>query len=666
MKLLYIYFQYSALRKKVFRNGIELNFDAEIRFKFENDRLKQTNPLSKLPTGFFSVLPENAEQPVVDSISVIAGGNGVGKTSIVEVLKDIKEENLNISSFTRYIVVYRKHGDEVCLCDSNIPGLCIDSRIVKQDTSRNHFPDNGIRGIPLIYITPHFTPYPVADQVDYTNSFFDLSTSGIMKRVNERYYNPYAEEIRAIHFQDPIAAYRTEQTKWMLSFVSAIRNLPPTKWWPKKYQENGFIKCEPSGIRISISKVVFQKLESKVGLTDALDILEKIKSSGTRFFVNVFYAYAGLYLIDNHGTEHLLDGDLQHGSDYDRNMKQAMSAVLQYGKDLKSLCMGHQDLDESVIKVFFENAENYPTSTHAVEARAFFRSLDNLLKLIPANDIRNAVVTGSSVVSRVIIADYNSEYLQTILSLVDLHFKCKSILPFLDFDTEPRMSSGERCFFDTWGRLYHHFRESVDFTNQYRNGGIEFDINNHNTWPKETGSINRDYIVFFDEAETTIHPDWQRRIVSWTIWFFEAFAPWVHPHIMFATHSPILLSDVPIGNVVLMKKASNNREAIEINEDRRNTFASNIFDLYSDSFFMEHGTMGAFAESKVNELLEKLNLSGDKVSKHIVAGELENDLKLSMLIGDPFISRLIWRRLDALSEDDGDSDFRKALKQMGD
>jgi len=632
----------------------------------EGDRLKQIDPLSKLPTGFFSVLPENAEQPVVDSISVIAGGNGVGKTSIVEVLKDIKEENPNISSFTRYIVVYRKHGDEACLCDSNIPGLCIDSRFVKQDTSRNCFPDNGIRSIPLIYITPHFTPYLVVDPVDYINSFFDLSTFAIMKRVNERYYNPSAEELRTINFQDPIAAYRTDQTQWMLSFIAATRNLPPTKRLPQKYQEDSFIKCEPCGIRVSISKVAFQKLESKVGLKDALDILEKMKTSGTRFFVNVFYAYVGLYLIDNHDAEHLLECDLQYGSDYDRKMKQSMSAVLQYGKDLRSLCMERQDLDESVIKVFFENAENYPTSTHAVEAREFFRSLDNLLKLIPANDIRNAMAIGSSDVSRVISVDYNSGYLQTILSLVDLHFKCKSILPFLDFDTEPRMSSGERSFFDTWGRLYHHFRESVDFTNQYRNGGVGFDINNHNTWPKETGSIHKDYIIFFDEAETTMHPDWQRRIVSWTIWFFEAFVPWVHPHIIFATHSPILLSDVPVGNVVLMKKVNSNSETIEINGDRRNTFASNVFDLYRDSFFMEHGTMGAFAESKVNELLQKFNLSGDRGTKHIVAGELENDLKLSMLIGDPFISRLIWRRIDALVEDDGDSNLKKALKQNGD
>ena len=33
-------------------------------------------------------------------------------------------------------------------------------------------------------------------------------------------------------------------------------------------------------------------------------------------------------------------------------------------------------------------------------------------------------------------------------------------------------------------------------------------------------------------------------------------------------------------------------------------------------------------------------------------------------MGDPFISRLIWRRLDALVDDDGDSNCSKELDQI--
>ena len=133
---------------------------------------------------------------------------------------------------------------------------------------------------------------------------------------------------------------------------------------------------------------------------------------------------------------------------------------------------------------------------------------------------------------------------------------------------------------------------------------------------------------------------------------------------IFSTHSPILLSDIPTGNVVFLRE-ENGRIAVNNGKDRR-TFASNIFDLYRDSFFMEQGTMGAFAASKVNALLQKFRLPGEKDVRHIEPDELKDDLKLAMLIGDPFISRLIWRRLDALVEDDGDSNFGKELNQMRD
>ena len=79
---------------------------------------------------------------------------------------------------------------------------------------------------------------------------------------------------------------------------------------------------------------------------------------------------------------------------------------------------------------------------------------------------------------------------------------------------------------------------------------------------------------------------------------------------------------------------------------------------------MENGTMGAFAASKVNALLQKFRSSGDKGGKHIEPDELKDDLKMAMLIGDPFISRLIWRRLDALVDDDGDSNCSKELDQI--
>ena len=237
----------------------------------------------------------------------------------------------------------------------------------------------------------------------------------------------------------------------------------------------------------------------------------------------------------------------------------------------------------------------------------------------------------------------SQESFERLLKLVDLHFRAKAIVPFLDFDTEPRMSAGERAFFDTWGRLYHHFLESIEVRTSTQEG-TNLDLSAPRNWPERKNAI-----VFFDEAETTMHPEWQRRIVQRTIWFFEAFAPWVHPHLIFATHSPILLSDVPAGNVVLLERENDQNVVRPIDETK--AFASNIFDLYRNSFFLKSGcTMGAFAASKVNPLLKKFDPGEPKINKQ----ELNDVLSLAKMIGDPFISGWIWRRLDALVDDDGD------------
>ena len=69
--------------------------------------------------------------------------------------------------------------------------------------------------------------------------------------------------------------------------------------------------------------------------------------------------------------------------------------------------------------------------------------------------------------------------------------------------------------------------------------------------------------------------------------------------------------------------------------------------------------MGAFAMSKVDALLKKLNEHWTIADEE----ELDNVLQLAKLIDDPFISQVIWKRLDAIVGDDGDSNF---IKQMED
>ena len=340
----------------------------------------------------------------------------------------------------------------------------------------------------------------------------------------------------------------------------------------------------------------------------------------------------GLYINDNDKT--IVSSPMENEID----IKDAWNKFCEYENDLTDLFSGELPPKKEDILRFLGNQKDYPQKDYVNAVRSFFKKLGEILDLIPQQELDNASLTGGMVLDM-----KSQESFERLLKLVDLHFWAKAIVPFLEFDTAPRMSAGERAFFDTWGRLYHHFLESIEVRTSPQEGA-NLEPSDSQNWPGR-----KDAIIFFDEAETTMHPEWQRQIVRRTIWFFEAFAPWIHPHLIFATHSPILLSDVPPGNVVLLERKDDRSEVCPL--DKTKAFASNIFDLYRDSFFLKSGcTMGAFAESKVNALLEKLQPRKSKIDRR----ELDGILSLAKMIGDPFISRLIWRRLDALIDDDGD------------
>ena len=480
-------------------------------------------------------------------------------------------------------------------------------------------------------MTPHFTPYALVDTPGYPHSFSDLSTIGLLKAVNENVYNPQAKDMGDIQRLDPIGPYQTEQTKWTLSFVRAEQELPPEKKLPpeEKLRDEEAGEHEPifkpMGIRVSLSKVVVQKLRSKNTADGVKRILKYIQLVDGDFFEKVFYAYAGLYVNDHNSaaSTQLIDKN-------DAEQCHAWERCWEYEKDLTDLFSGEFPPKKQDILRFLGNQKEYQQIDYVNAVRFFFQQLDDTLKLVSTEELDNAAVT-----CNIMLDTKSPEVFGNLLELVDLHFKAKAIVPFLDFDTVPRMSAGERAFFDTWGRLYHHFLESIEVRTSPQEGANLDPSDSHN-WPGM-----KDAIIFFDEAETTMHPEWQRRIVQRTIWFFEAFAPWVHPHLIFATHSPILLSDVPTGNVVLLDKGKVKNEE----EFKPFGFGANIYDLYRHSFFLKNGAVGLFARKKIDDVVSKIyNLlepSKESKKKTRVKFDCDEADKISNLVADPVVRKYL-------------------------
>lgn len=146
------------------------------------------------------------------------------------------------------------------------------------------------------------------------------------------------------------------------------------------------------------------------------------------------------------------------------------------------------------------------------------------------------------------------------------------------------------------------------------------------------GSVN----LIFDEIELYFHPEFQRTFLFDLLGYIQKSGiNLLGLNIMFITHSPFILSDIPKDNILFLEKKQGERYAepvtIEIN-----TFAANIHELLAGGFFMDH-TKGAIASQKIEELVEFhsdiKNAIGDK--------KKTKDLKLQYAKKQMYFNRMV-------------------------
>lgn len=146
------------------------------------------------------------------------------------------------------------------------------------------------------------------------------------------------------------------------------------------------------------------------------------------------------------------------------------------------------------------------------------------------------------------------------------------------------LSSGEKQLLNNFGALIYHLRNIdsvIDKKRSYEN-------------------VN----VIFEEIELYFHPEYQRLVVKMLVEKLQKidFNHIKRVNVIFVTHSPFILSDIPICNVLFLKDGKP-----AIRKIQENTFGSNIHGLLKNGFFLPSLPMGEFAYDKINELFERLN-----------------------------------------------------------
>lgn len=204
--------------------------------------------------------------------------------------------------------------------------------------------------------------------------------------------------------------------------------------------------------------------------------------------------------------------------------------------------------------------------------------------------------------------ELNSTNKEIIMQLLKFYDKTNFPYPYFSFNFG--LSTGEFNFLNIFANIH------IALTEQNLTATGELDCTN--------------VLLFFDEADLSLHPKWQREYVNWITMFVSSCAQKCKVQVIIATHSPIMLSDFPMDNVLYLYEG---KTISRLSTQRKNsTFGNNIHTLFLDSFFLNDiGTMGAFAQKKINKILVMLR------SPKRINDEDKRILKTIECIGDELI-----------------------------
>jgi len=201
-------------------------------------------------------------------------------------------------------------------------------------------------------------------------------------------------------------------------------------------------------------------------------------------------------------------------------------------------------------------------------------------------------------------------------SLFDIELELNSIKEDESPTYYSMLSSGEQQLIQSVESILYHINNLES---------VHLDVSNTNENKKVYEIVN----IVLDEIELYFHPEFQRKFISHLIKRLSELGTDKIKvfNILFATHSPFILSDIPSSNILRLKDG-------EPESDLNQTFGANIHDLLANDFFLDNGFMGGFANDFIKKIIieikESKNLSKEEAQK------LHNKIEV---IGEIFIKQ---------------------------
>jgi energy-coupling factor transporter ATP-binding protein EcfA2 len=214
----------------------------------------------------------------------------------------------------------------------------------------------------------------------------------------------------------------------------------------------------------------------------------------------------------------------------------------------------------------------------------------------------------------------------TLRKIMGEHYEIKKdsllLIPFLLFKRQ-KLSTGEINFIQLFARFYNVWKSS---SNQY---GCVWDAD--------------DILFLIDEAEANFHPEWQRQYIKMLIHWIELIMKKLGRdktpmfQIILSTHSPFVVCDLPSANLVRLRLEDTKDVKsvyVDMSKSSNTGIGAYIIDLLNGDFFVK-SLLGELAEDNIkaliNEMRRNKDLSGISDKSKFVLEELGDEFLKAFL-----------------------------------
>ena len=659
-----------------------------------NDRLRLSVTKRKcvdLPENFFSTkrsrdsTAKDCRKSKVDAVSVVVGKNASGKTSIARYLEAMRSNGDCGNLGFDYVLIYEIESNEKKPTDAGklnwIVQASFDGKRVDSEIEQDIEESLGIRLVPgkqaredfaFIYYSPHYTTEDPFFPDD--GAMFNLSTTSLMGHRQEA-------DLGVIAFnaeEDFVYGnFVTQERRRVLEFSHQCIGLKLEKEFNIRFPKKVRVGCNVKVVNELLSWMESSIAAMQAEVDSAKSKVEQYTAERTRELIAISTDIIAIARnLHSNLTKEKMSSD-RHGNFV---LNCFCVYLLAYAHTIDFLNNKSDLLRIWHIKRIVVWAKDTVASYLASNCADSFHFYDELLRCLEKNISLNIPKVAGNIAETNDDVTPRKHVLELFRWVVG---ECKKIpedrqyaIPFIDVE------SSENSFIEAIGHLSQsHTRVDVftfSFIPALSSGEMSFVSMLSRLWYGISSlsysyeRSRKEYFIALDEVETTLHPDWQRKIVYWIVRFLELFSEDYRFHVLFMTHSPILLSDVPISNACFLDRREDDNGATlqtlksfdaDKNIRLHDTFAANIFDLYHSSFFLREGLVGKFAQDKIDSLLKKLapKFKPTRYGYHTKVEEAtKTKVKLTKeerviidLVGDPFVSAYLRNRADALGLLDG-------------